>query len=93
LINSFHPVKTTFVRIENMDHALVRVSSQRESMDKNKQGQEQGEFNSLLLTHMQVWLDGVLKRKEMDKKLPQMLKPWFPNPPSSRQPNLHARVY
>ncbi|HEY6122463.1 MAG TPA: hypothetical protein VIV66_21085 [Pyrinomonadaceae bacterium] len=49
--------------MENMDHALERVSSQRESMDKNKQGQEPGELNPLLLTHMQAWLDGVLKKE------------------------------
>lgn len=61
MINTFHPGKAKYVRVENMDHFMERAASQRESMEKVKKG-EDGEFNPGILNEMQNWLAEVLQQ-------------------------------
>jgi len=57
VINSYHPGRAKFVRVENMDHVFERFASMRESLAKTAPG----EFQPALLDEIQRWLMGALQ--------------------------------
>lgn len=58
IINSYHPGRTTFISIRNMDHYLARASSMQESMGRTGPG----EFHPEFLVEVQRWLDAAIRR-------------------------------
>lgn len=60
LINSYHPGRATFVKIENMDHYLTRASSMRESLERS----DPGEFQPAFLEELQRWLSRLLQPEQ-----------------------------
>jgi pimeloyl-ACP methyl ester carboxylesterase len=57
LINSFHPGRARYIKIEGMNHLFDREPSKKDGLLALTGKQQPGEFKATVLTNIENWLD------------------------------------
>ncbi len=61
LINSFHPGRATYLKIDGMNHLFDRELSKKDGLLALTHKKELGDFEATILTHIGNWLDQLIR--------------------------------